>query len=341
MHLAPLFSVLSIVSYTLSSPITAAPKAIHLAREPRPTNDGSSSQATVPDVTHPAHTPPSITHVSHSQVSVSVSIPTCTMTSVPDKNGYVPPGTCHAYYDYYPSFNAALAFAILFGILTTLHITQAAFYKKPFCWVICMAVIWEFGSFLTRTLSTRNQQSAGLVLVSQILVLLAPLWVNAFDYMLFARMVHLFLPTRSVFGIRASTFAMIFVGLDIVSFMIQLVGGFMAGPNVPEDQLMKGIHIYMGGIGLQEFFIICFLTLVVRFHTIVGKTRGKAAGAAWNAGGRRLLYTLYASLGLITVCVLPSYLTNKLKAYRLLAKRDKFVLWLTWTCSDSHHLPPC
>lgn len=38
-----------------------------------------------------------------------------------------------------------------------------------------MGSLWEFGSYVTRTISTRNQQNSGLALISQILILLAPI----------------------------------------------------------------------------------------------------------------------------------------------------------------------
>jgi hypothetical protein len=68
-------------------------------------------------------------HVTLSPQTISIAVPTCIQTITPDKNGYVPPGTCHALYDYYPSFAAALAFSVFFGILTIAHISQAAFFK--------------------------------------------------------------------------------------------------------------------------------------------------------------------------------------------------------------------
>ena len=49
------------------------------------------------------------------------------------------------------------------------------FVVQKFCWVIVMASAWELGSFVTRALGARDQQSSGLSLVSQLLVLLAPL----------------------------------------------------------------------------------------------------------------------------------------------------------------------
>lgn len=73
--------------------------------------------------------------VTNSQVTIPaktilLTLPTCHQTLKPDKNGYLPPGTCNAIWNYYPSFAAALVFAGLFAIMTAVHIWQAARYKK-------------------------------------------------------------------------------------------------------------------------------------------------------------------------------------------------------------------
>lgn len=69
-------------------------------------------------------------HVTLAPQTIALALPTCIQTITPDKNGYVPPGTCGALYDYYPSFAAAVVFAVLFGMLTVAHIAQAAVFKK-------------------------------------------------------------------------------------------------------------------------------------------------------------------------------------------------------------------
>ena len=160
-----------------------------------------------------------------------------------------------------------------------------------------MGSIWETISFTARSISTKHQQSAGLELISSLFVLLAPLWINAFSYMVLARMIHFFLPSHSLF-IPASVLSLIFVSLDFVSFVIQIVGGSYAGPTSPQDQIMKGIHIYMGGIGLQQFFIFIFLGLAVKFHVQMLALDRLGLG---KDGWKRLLFTLYGSLGFITV----------------------------------------
>jgi hypothetical protein len=125
------------------------------------------------------YTSPSATHsiFSFNATSLSEKLPkpTCTQTITPDKNGYVPPGTCNSNYEYYPSFAAAVAVAVVFGVITILHILQAALYRKGFCWVVIMGALWELGGFVSRSASTRHQQSTGLVFISQIFILLAPI----------------------------------------------------------------------------------------------------------------------------------------------------------------------
>jgi hypothetical protein len=69
-------------------------------------------------------------HVTIPAKTIAISFPTCIQTITPDKNGYLPPGTCNALWDYYPSFVTAVAFSVLFGALTTIHIGQAVKYRK-------------------------------------------------------------------------------------------------------------------------------------------------------------------------------------------------------------------
>lgn len=116
--------------------------------------------------------------------------------------------------------------------------------------------------------------------------------------MVLARMVHFYLPTHSIFSVPAWVLSFAFVSLDFISFIIQLVGGSYAGPTAPAEEQMKGVHIYMGGIGLQQFFIFVFLGLAVKFHLTMA--RAERMGTA-KAGWRRLLWTLYASLAFISV----------------------------------------
>lgn len=112
------------------------------------------------------------------------------------------------------------------------------------------------------------------------------------------RIIHFFLLVHSIFSIPAAVLSFAFVSLDFISFIIQLVGGSYAGPTAPVEEQMKGMYIYMGGIGLQQFFIFMFLGLAVKFHLMM--VRLERVGVA-KRGWKRLLWTLYARLAFISV----------------------------------------
>jgi hypothetical protein len=119
--------------------------------------------------------------------SPTTASPTATSTSTcqtvtPGKNGHVPPDACNAYWNYDPSFAAAVFMTFVFGFLGICHIVQAAVYRKGFCWVIIMGVVWEFSGYLIRALGAKNQQNLGYAIASQLLILLAPLCKDWFDF---------------------------------------------------------------------------------------------------------------------------------------------------------------
>ena len=121
-----------------------------------------------------------------------------------------------AIWPYCPSLEASILFTVLFFLATAIHIGQAIAHRKRFSWVIIMAGTWEFAGFVVRTAATRFQQSLALYVPMQLLILLAPLWANAFVYMVFGRLVWYFLPEKKIFGARAEKLTLIFVLLDIL-----------------------------------------------------------------------------------------------------------------------------
>ncbi|KAI1341249.1 RTA1 like protein-domain-containing protein [Xylariaceae sp. FL0016] len=245
--------------------------------------------------------------------TIDIAIPTCVQTLVPDANGHLPPGTCNAIWDYYPSFGAALAFAVLFAALSGAHVFQAVRLRKGFCWVIIMASVWETLAYVFRAISTRFQQNAGIYLIFQIFILLSPLWVNAFAYMVLGRLIHQHIPARTIFSVPAPVLGAGFVALDFAAFGVQLAGGSMAGPTAPPAQQLRAIHVYMGGIGLQQLFIVVFVAFAARFQLEMRRGGGGGAVGGGGAGGEtalvgsgwfRLLIALYASLAFITIRII-------------------------------------
>ena len=238
--------------------------------------------------------------------TTATASPSC-ITTTPDKNGHVPIIDCRAIWIYNPSIAAAVVLSVLFGLTTAIHIIQARIYRKSFCWVIIMAGIWETTGFILRIISAKNQLLLKIYIPEELLILLSPIWINAFDYMLLGRMVYFFLPEQKVLGINAIRFARYFVAADIASFFIQAIGGSILsqGTNESTKQLNLGLHIYMAGIGIQEGFILFFATLAIMFHRrMIQLEREGILELKGQLSWRPLLYTLYASLTLITVRII-------------------------------------
>ena len=118
--------------------------------------------------------------------------------------------------------------------------------------------------------------------------------------MVLGRMIHFYVPEHRLLRLKASTFATCFVLLDIVCFVVQLIGGGMAGVGAPPEQMKTGLDIYKGGIALQEVFVILFIGLAVVFQLKMRKLQSSAILPLEKRTWPRLLYAVYASLTFIS-----------------------------------------
>ncbi|KAK4097356.1 hypothetical protein N658DRAFT_434157 [Parathielavia hyrcaniae] len=242
--------------------------------------------------------------------------PTCT-TATPDSRGYVPPQACNAHYGFYPSWEWNLVFAVGFLVASVLHAAQMLLLllrrrtegrKRSngwFCWVIVMGALWEFVCFALRTLGAFDQQDGGLVVGSTLLFLLAPLWINAFVYMVVARLVHFLLPPPSqrIFGLSPRWLAKVFVAADVASFFIQAAGGGMLANQDGGDTVETGRRVYMAGIGVQLLFVVIFVVVTAVFHVRLERLLkvGLLEARCDPALARHLVWSVFAVIALIVV----------------------------------------
>ena len=200
-------------------------------------------------------------------------------------------------WEYCPLLPAALAACAAFCLAVIAHLFLAIRYRKPFCWVIIMATIWEAGGFGIRTYATDHQLSTSAFNGQQIITLLAPLWVNAFMYMVLGRLIDFFVPEKTIGGVYSHHIALIFVWTDVITFIIQLAGAVMVSiPDSPHANNV-GKSVYMGGVGLQQASILLFLVLAILFHHHLGSTFRLSRDTAWQP----VLLSIYAVATLITI----------------------------------------
>ncbi|KAJ5923251.1 hypothetical protein N7454_008496 [Penicillium verhagenii] len=167
-------------------------------------------------------------------------------------------------WNFCPSIGAAYLFIVLFGLTTVGHVVQAIMHRKLYCWVIAMSGTIQTITYIFRVLSILNPASYEEYAAWFVLILVAPLWTNAFVYMIMGRMVY---------GAAQA-----------------------AGNNVSYSTEMTGLHIYMAGVGIQQFFVLVFVVYAISFHRKILRQHrpdGKKA--------LLLLSVLYACLALITM----------------------------------------
>ncbi|KAM0804159.1 RTA1 like protein-domain-containing protein [Usnea florida] len=204
----------------------------------------------------------------------------------------------HTTWSFCPKISLACLFTILFALSTIIHITQAIIYRKRYCWVIICSGVAQTLCYVFRVLSIQNPASISWYAAWFVLILVAPLLTNAFAYMVMGRMVYNFTTQAKIFGVKAWRFTLYFVFLDATAFFVQIAGAAMAsGDNVPDKQVLTDLHIYQGGVALQQFFILVFAAASIKFH----QTFSRESPAAKKAQALRLLYIIYAVLALITL----------------------------------------
>lgn len=75
----------------------------------------------------------------------------------------------------------------------------------------------------------------------------------------------------------------------------------LAGPTASQAEQMKGIHIYMGGIGVQQFFIIIFVAIAIKFQLEMRRLQRQGRlDVMAKRGWEKLLWVIYAGLIFIT-----------------------------------------
>lgn len=153
-------------------------------------------------------------------------------------------------------------------------------------------------------------------------------------------MIYFFLPERRLARLSARHYGIVFVTLDIIAFLVQLGGASLTSNTDNETKtVLLGLHIYMGGIGMQEFFILCFLGLAIQMHRVMLRMEAQGQIGAEKLHRRRfswrwLFYSMYFALSMITVRkTQPPFLS----CFSFMPKtRD-----INLNPSDPDHLPSC
>lgn len=124
--------------------------------------------------------------------------------------------TAHTEWSFCPSLPASYVLLVCFALTTIVHLVQAIYHKKLYCGVIVISGVAQTLTYIFRVLSIFNPASFAYYAAWFILILVAPLFTNAFVYMVMGRMVWNYTAKAKIMGVTAWRFGLYFIVLDIV-----------------------------------------------------------------------------------------------------------------------------
>ncbi|KAL0639899.1 hypothetical protein Q9L58_000990 [Maublancomyces gigas] len=208
------------------------------------------------------------------------------------------------YYEYDPSRALAIVGTVLYAATAATHIFQMVRSRSWYFSILVLAALMETFGYFSRILSDHDVYSRPLYIAQFTLVVLAPVFIAAGDYVLFGKLLESVLPggrRARALGVSARFVTYIFISGDILSFVLQGIGaGIMTGATDGIDikKMNLGRDIMLSGLAIQILTFSFFICATIRFSF---KAQDLAVPGAERPKWRVLLWALYFSSFLIMV----------------------------------------
>ncbi|KAL4754034.1 hypothetical protein BDW72DRAFT_157538 [Aspergillus terricola var. indicus] len=179
---------------------------------------------------------------------------------------------CHAYidgigtpYGYVPSLAAGIVFLVLFGLTMVGQAIQFAWKRTWWCVVFAVGSLTEVIGWAGRTWSAECPYNTNAFLMQITTLIIAPTFYTAGVYVLLGRFIQLLGRDSSILSPRV--YLMIFVTCDVISLVIQAIGGGMASVAAAQENgnTTPGTNIMVAGIIFQMASITVFVLCAADF----------------------------------------------------------------------------
>ncbi|KAJ5233357.1 uncharacterized protein N7469_005123, partial [Penicillium citrinum] len=209
-------------------------------------------------------------------------------------------------YQYNPSMAAAVIFIILFGVTTSIH-TWKMFSRRTWFFIpLVIGGYFETIGYVGRAISANQSPdwTKGPYIIQSTLLLIAPALFAASIYMELGRVIVLVRAERFAI-IRVNWMTKIFVGGDVLSFLMQASGaGLMvtaaSGASGSADSAKTGNNVIIGGLFVQIIFFGFFLVSAVVFQRRFSRVQSGRADFQ-HFDWRKHMFALHTSSVLILI----------------------------------------
>ncbi|KAJ4256231.1 hypothetical protein NW762_009310 [Fusarium torreyae] len=205
-------------------------------------------------------------------------------------------------YKYDPSMAAAVIFIVAFSISGLVHAWQVArlrsWYFIPFIVGCAVEVIGYAGRAINAN-EESGEWSKGPYIIQALLLLLGPPFFAASIYMVLGRLIRLLEADRYSM-VRLNWLTKIFLFGDILSILVQAMGGGMLAGADDSAARDKGQAVIIVGLFIQLIFFGVFVIVAIVFHRRINR-EPTTASLKIQTPWKTLLVILYTSSGLIMV----------------------------------------
>ncbi|KAL4885092.1 RTA1 like protein-domain-containing protein [Aspergillus karnatakaensis] len=168
-------------------------------------------------------------------------------------------------YGYRPSLAAGIVFLVLFGLTMIGQTVQMIWKRTWWCAVFAIGSLTEVIGWAGRTWSAECPYNSQAFLMQITTLIIAPTFYTAGVYILLGRFIQILGRDSSVLSPRV--YLWIFVTCDIVSLVIQAIGGGMASVEADKENgdTAPGTNIMVAGIVFQMASITVFVLCAADF----------------------------------------------------------------------------
>jgi hypothetical protein len=175
-------------------------------------------------------------------------------------------------YGYQPSLGIGIAGLTLFTLSTVAHAYQM--YTSRMWWLIVLVLggITEIIGYAARIYSWSDDSNLDAFLAQTVTLIIAPSFFSAALYVVFGLIIHIVGQQYSV--IPPKWYTIIFVICDLISLIVQAVGGGQAAVAArTNSDTTGGTHIMVAGICFQMLTMTVYVVLVIIYISRLTKEK--------------------------------------------------------------------
>jgi hypothetical protein len=163
---------------------------------------------------------------------------------------------------YRPWFAVQIACMALFGISMIIHIAQGVRYRTWFfASMMAVGCIGEIIGYGGRVMLYKNPFSFDGFIIEICCITISPVFFAAAIYVTLTRVSNFLSPEACRFPTKI--YVWVFVPCDIVSLILQSVGGALSSSSVGSDK--SGEYITLAGLAFQVFCLTAFIAMALDY----------------------------------------------------------------------------